>query len=122
MANATVVWTIPPEAQLIPNLDLLDQRIKVGIGMIANQFAQKMQGEAQSGAPWNDVSGAARQGLRGTATVGAAEAVIHLMHSVHYGVYLELGTYKMAPRPIIMPTLQANYSPVMAAVRALLAA
>jgi len=116
-----VEWRIPPEAQLIPNLDALDVRIKTGLGMLATTFAQKMQGEAQSGAPWNDVTGAARAGLRGQATIAAAEVVIHLMHSVHYGPYLELGTSKMAPRPIIMPVLQANYGPVMAAVRQLLA-
>jgi hypothetical protein len=118
----TVEWTIPPEAQLLPHLDELDQRIKTGIGMIANLFAGKMQGEAISNAPWNDVSGAARGGLRGWPVVAATEVVMYLAHSVEYGPFLEMGTSKMAPRPIILPTLQANYPEVMDAVRELLTA
>ena len=121
MPSATVVWQTPPDAQLIPNLDALDDRIKQGLGMLANLFAAKMQGEAQANAPWNDVTTAARSGLKGFPLIAAAEVIIYLFHSVHYGPYLELGTSKMAPRPIILPTLQANYGPVMDAVRKLLA-
>lgn len=121
MSGMRVSWTIPVNAQLIPHLDALNGRIIEGLGLLANLFAKKMEGEAKSNAPWNDVTGAARGGLKGTATVAATEVVIHLAHSVFYGPFLELGTSKMSPRPVIMPTLQANYGPVMDAVRKLLA-
>lgn len=117
----TVEWQIPPSAQLIPQIAAYEERIRTGIAMLADLFAQKMQGEAQGNAPWNDVSGAARGGLRGWAVKAATEVVMYLAHSVHYGPYLELGTSRMAPRPIILPTLQANYGAVMAAIRQLLA-
>ena len=115
-----VEWQIAPSAQLIPNLTVLEERIREAIWMLADLFAQKMQGEAQGGAPWNDVSGAPRGGLLGFAVKAATEVVMYLYHSVHYGPYLEMGTSKMAPRPIILPTLEANYPQVMAAVRELL--
>jgi hypothetical protein len=117
----SVRWDIPAEAQLIPNLNVYDHRIKRGLGMLAHLFAKKMEGEARAGAPWNDVTGAARGGLIGEATVAATQVLIELAHTVHYGPYLELGTSKMAPRPIILPVLQANYPEVWQAVIELLA-
>lgn len=113
-------WQIPVESQLIPSLAEWDTRISHGMFMLADLFAQQMQGQAQAGAPWNDVTGAARGGLRGFAAKEALQITIYLMHSVYYGPFLELGTSKMAPRPIILPTLQANYSAIMHAVRQLL--
>lgn len=114
-----VEWQVPPSV-IISGLDDYERRLLQALGMLADLFAAKMQGEAQSGAPWNDVTGAARQGLRGQAMKAATEVTIYLMHSVHYGPYLELGTRYMAPRPIILPVLQANYPEVMAEVRGLL--
>lgn len=122
MPQTSVTWTIAPSAQLIPNIAEYETRIRDGLHMLADLFAAKMQGEAQDGAPWNDVTGAARGGLIGTAVKAATEVIIYLYHSVHYGPYLELGTYKMAPRPIILPVLERNYPEIMAAVRELLAA
>jgi hypothetical protein len=116
-----VTWTIPPSAQLIPNLTSYERQVMEGVWMIGDLFGAKMAGEAKAGAPWNDQTGAARQGLRGDVAKAATSVIIYLIHSVHYGVYLEMGTSKMAPRPIILPTLQANYGPIMDAVRALLA-
>lgn len=55
-------------------------------------------------APWNDRSGAARAGLFGQVTSSGGDAIeIVLGHTVNYGVFLELGTSKMAARPIILP-------------------
>lgn len=118
----TVRWQVPVTSQLIPNLTAYDERIKTGLWMLADLFAKKMQGEAQAGAPWNDVTGAARGGLLGDAEKAATQVIIYLMHTVDYGPYLELGTSKMAPRPILLPVLQANYPEVWAAVSELLAA
>jgi hypothetical protein len=100
---------------------VLQARVLEAIYMLADTFAQKMQGEAQSGAPWNDVTGAARGGLLGHAVKAAMQVTMYLYHTVHYGPYLEGGTSKMAPRPILLPTLQANYPQVMDAVRQMLA-
>lgn len=120
MPSTSFTWQIPPSASIIPAITDWESRIQQGLWLLADLFAQKMQGEAQEGAPWNDVTGAARGGLVGYAVKAATEVIIYLYHSVHYGPYLELGTSKMAPRPIILPVLQANYPEVMAAVMELL--
>jgi len=117
----TIEWSIHPNDQIVPNLDRYDKHIINAIAFLADALAAKMQGEAQRGAPWNDVTTAARSGLTGFAVKAATEVVAYLFHSVEYGPYLELGTSKMAPRPIILPTLQANYPYVMAQVRRILA-
>jgi hypothetical protein len=117
----TVTWISPPSGTLIPNIERYETHVRNAIHYLADTLAQKMQGEAQSGAPWNDVTGAARQGLLGQAVKAATEVIVYLMHTVFYGVFLELGTSKMAPRPIILPVLQANYPYVMAELRRILA-
>ncbi len=119
MIVADFAWTVPPSGQLVPNLSTYRERVIQGLHMLADLFASKMEGQAKAGAPWTDRTGAARQGLVGLAEKAAAGVVIYLIHSVHYGIYLELGTSRMAPRPILVPTLEANYGPIMAALRAL---
>ncbi len=119
---ASFTWTIPPSGQLMPNIAGYETRLIAAIGALADLFAAKMQAAAQAGAPWTDRTSAARQGLRGFATKAATSVVIYLVHSVFYGVYLELGTSRMAPRPIIMPVMQAHYGEIMAAARRLVGA
>ncbi len=119
MVTMRLDWTAPPSATLVPNLDAYRRRLIEGIHLLGDTFAQKMAAAAKAGAPWNDQTGAARQGLTGLATKAAAGVVIYLMHTVQYGVFLELGTRYMAPRPIILPTLEAHYGEIMAALRAL---
>ena len=96
------------------------ERILQGIAAIADLFAAKIEAYAKANALWNDRTGAARQGLRAFVVKEATRVVITLAHSVFYGRWLETGSSRMAPRPTIMPTLQAHYAPLMAAVRALI--
>jgi hypothetical protein len=67
--------------------------------------AREIETYAQSNAPWEDQTGAARAGLSADVGMDGLNVVISLSHSVDYGVYLELkdnGKYA-----IIMPTLEA---------------
>lgn len=121
MASATFRWEKPPEV-IVGNLRTYTQRLIAAIGQLGDLFAARMQAAAASGASWSDRTGAARQGLRGFAEKAATQVVIYLVHSVFYGVYLELGTSRMAPRPIIVPVLEAHHAPIMAALRALVGA
>lgn len=116
---ATFRWEIPPSAQLIPRTADYAKRIQQGLYQIGDLFAARMEAMARSTAPWNDQTGAARAGLVGTSVKSGTGVVIYLIHSMDYGIFLELGTRNMAARPVILPTLEANYGPVMSAARAL---
>lgn len=120
--NASFVWEIAPSGQLIPGVDRYGRDIVSGIAQIAQMFAARIEGWMKANAPWSDRTGAARQGLRGFAETSAAGAVIWAVHSVFYGIFLELGTSKMAPRPVVWPAIAAHGAAIMAAVRALVGA
>lgn len=122
-----IVWDVSPKV-LVTSLGSYAKRLREALGHLADFFAAKLQAYAQQHAPWVDRSGNARQGLRAFAIKTALSIVIYLVHSESYGRYLELGTTnedntpRMAPRPIIAPTLEAHYAEIMAACRRLVAA
>ncbi len=118
MVALRLEWQTPPSV-LVANLDAYRRRLIEGIHLLGDTFAQKMAAFAKANAPWNDQSGAARQGLTGLAVKAATGVVIYLFGTVLYQLFLERGTRFMAPRPIILPTLEAHYGEIMAALRAL---
>lgn len=115
-------WIKAPSRELIPGITSYGERLREAVLQLAQFFAAKLEAAAKQGAPWRDRTGAARQGLRGFAIRTATAVVIYLVHGVNYGPHLELGTRFMAPRPIIMPTLEAHYADIMRAVRQLVGA
>jgi hypothetical protein len=115
---AGFVWVVPPTV-IKASLGSWDQKIIAGLAALADLFTAKLEAYAKANAPWMDQTGNARQGLRAFAEKAARMVAIHLVHSVFYGIFLELGTRKMGPRPIILPTLEAHYGEVFAAMQAL---
>lgn len=68
--------------------------------------AAEVQAYAQSNAPWDDQTGAARYGLIADVEVeGLGDVSIILAHSVDYGIWLE--TIQNGAYAIIMPTIEA---------------
>jgi hypothetical protein len=114
-------WTISPDRSLIPAMIIFQSRIMIALRALFNVFAAKIEAYARSRAPWQDVTGAARQGLRAFVEGDGFRLTIYLVSSVLYGLFLELGTRYMAPRPIIMPALQAHYAQLVTAITALIA-
>lgn len=112
-------WITPPEATLIIKVKEWSDKIIQGLQDIFNVLQAKAEQLARSGAPWNDQTGAARQGLRAFVESGSLSATLYLVHSVFYGIFLELGTKNMGPRPIIVPTLETLYGEVMSLLRQL---
>jgi hypothetical protein len=74
----------------------------------ADSLAQEIESDAQFNAPWNDRTGAARDGLEAEASMEGGEVVITLMHTVDFGLWLE--TIQSGRFAIIMPTLE-KYAP-----------
>jgi hypothetical protein len=110
MVRFIVTDTIGPE---------LDRRIisTVPMALAAMQEASdRVEGYAQSNAPWTDITGAARSSLTASVYEENGEVVLELAHGVDYGYWLEViqdGQYA-----IIMPTLEALGPEVLTAAGA----
>lgn len=92
------------DVSLFKKLDALPFAFAAMLDDIADNAAQELQEYAQENAPWEDITGDARDGLTAEAEKGA-QIVIALFHTVDYGPYLEVrwsGQYA-----IIMPTIEA---------------
>jgi hypothetical protein len=125
-------WVIPPQAQLVPNIELYGKRIEAALYAVAGRWGQGIQDEARKGATWTDRTGNARGGLFyavdgfgmgemvGEVSGGAKELmkevsvehgnekllIITLAHTVFYGKFLELSNGGRFA--IIMSTIEGN--------------
>lgn len=118
MSSVQVVWQTPPDT-LAKQVFRYGQLVLQGLWSLMDLFAARAEALAKQIAPWQDQTGAARQGLRGFSQKSATGATLYLVHSVFYGIYLEMGTSKMGPYPAVGPALEQIYGPLMAAVQAL---
>lgn len=94
-------WVVRPTI-IGQNLVSRVAAIEPALRGLASTHAARAEGYMKAGAPWNDVTGYARGAL-----YGRAEGLsIHIgTTNAEYGLFLEMGTVHMAPRPIIQPTL-----------------
>lgn len=93
------------EQGVIRNLRNWEVRRRAAIVALAQDWAGTLEGQAKINAPWRDVTGHARGGLRGEIVVGRNQVIIALAHSMSYGVYLELAND--GRHAILKPTLDA---------------
>lgn len=112
-------WESPPET-LGRASEGYGEAVMAALGELADLYAARMEAYAKRNAPWLDQTGNARQSLTGRAVKEAARVAIELWgggrvngQETSYIVYLELGTRTMAPRPIIVPTIEAHAAEVM---------
>lgn len=110
--------------KLVQGLDLFNQRIQSAISNIVQYNAIDMTGYMRDNAPWNDDTGAARNGLHTRSfqqqegatyggplgSGGANKWTIIAAHSVPYGFYLE--TKWSGKYAIIEPTIQ-HFGPIV---------
>jgi hypothetical protein len=125
-------WVIPPEKELIPNIEAYGKKMLVAVQAVATFWGQQIQDEARGNAVWEDRTGNARSGLffavdgfglqpiTGVVTAEAKQEmsdfevisgdantlVIALGHTVFYGRYLELSNG--GKHAIVMSTIESN--------------
>lgn len=84
-----ITWTQHPN-RLVVNLDRVQRLFWPKVAQIVETQAARGEGLAKISAPWQDQTGRARSGLRGTSDVSGDKAEIVLSYNVDYGIWLEL--------------------------------
>lgn len=82
-----LIWNQRP-TQL--DLGPIVANLKRELAQAAAASALAMEAAAKANAPWNDDTGAARNGLQGSATMRGSTIEITLSHAMEYGQWLEL--------------------------------
>lgn len=92
-------------SDLFRNLENMPERAKAAILMYANTSAASLESEMKANRPWTDRTGAAKQRLRGSASIPEPDKVrITLSHGVDYGLWLEYAKEKKYA--ILEPTIR----------------
>ena len=100
---ATLHWTNGSPAQIAQRLTSVAAQVPALAYDIATDEASRGESEMKDRAPWQDRTTNARGGLFGRAEATGDGARIHLGGTVDYQPYLETGTKRMKPYPIIRP-------------------
>ena len=84
-----------------------------------DELLERMTGTAdnirnwmRSNHPWTNRTRAAEQSLRSDARMSGKSVSIVVAHGVPYGGFLETGTSRMRPFPVLKPGLEAHYAEV----------
>jgi hypothetical protein len=110
-------WIRSPQV-LVDALDGYQRRLIAAVAELAHYFEPKLEAYAKANAPWTDRTGTARQTLFTATEIAKDMVTLYLSHGMEYGKFLELcnsGRYA-----IVMPTLEAHYGPIKAALDDLL--
>jgi hypothetical protein len=76
--------------KLEASLAVIEPRIMRGLAVTGAKTASDGEAWMKSNAPWNDVTGNARNGLRGRYTNNKFQHRVTFSHTVDYGIWLEV--------------------------------
>lgn len=85
--KAGMRWTVDT---LSPTIRRFSLTANFAISAAAKELAEEIQAWMRENAPWEDRTGAARQGLGAEVDSRGFRQDIYLYHSVEYGVWLEI--------------------------------
>lgn len=107
MAKSAVVfeWKVPPET-LAAGVRRYGQKLEMATFQVGTYLERKMEAYAREKAPWTDRTGNARSGLVAVTVREGNAVVVYLIHSVHYGIFLELA--RAGKFAIIKPTIEVH--------------
>lgn len=92
--------------EVLGNLDDWAKRMQSESVALAQSWAGTLEAKAKSDAPWTDRTSHARNGLFGTVEEKENEILLHLSHTMEYGVFLELANEGRFA--ILQPTIDAH--------------
>lgn len=99
------------------NANMVEQRMRAAIGLLADTAAQSMEAEAKTNARWEDRTSNARNSIQGSFGWEGSKAKITLSGNMDYSVCLELAHEKRFA--ILVPTIQRNAPNVLNAYQRL---
>ena len=85
-------------------LDKMTAEIQPKAGQVVNKYGLAITGEAAKNAPLD--TGALRNSITSESMM-TGDLTFTVQDGVEYGVFLELGTSRMAARPFMLPALEA---------------
>ena len=88
--------------QVIGNLEAMVPRLRSGLNIVGHTVGKKMKSHAQHNAKWTDRTGAARGGLSFKSGWEGYVLDISIMHTVDYGLWLEVRNFPYAGRLAIL--------------------
>lgn len=89
MAQTALVWDRSPEV-LQQAIDSYGKLVESKVGAFLVMERLEAQNWMRQNRPWKDISGNARRGLRVEVVERGDSWIMYFIHSVDYGVFLEL--------------------------------
>lgn len=104
------------EIRLVFNkLPLVEVALEKGVPLAIEKGARDIEAHAKSTAPVDTGT------LRNSITAEQLSALAWIVFvGAYYGIYVEMGTYKMGARPFLLPAFETVQASIVAAVETLL--
>lgn len=104
-------WVVTPTAAWIPGTQAYIARIHMAVFRLAQSYTPRIEAWMKTNAPWQDISGNARQTLYSDVFDLVNSAVVIVMaHGVEYGVFLE---WSNAGRYSILSPALDHFAPLI---------
>ncbi len=101
MTNKSYTLTFDVK-EVVGNLEELVPKLKTALTVVGHRTGATMETYAKSNARWTDRTAAARTGLKSDSKWEGEVLDVSIMHSVDYGVWLEVRNFPIAGKLAIL--------------------